>query len=191
MPSARPRSSLTRQIGRRLGIPVDYGVVRGLAQHPEAARLVAVGHAPDDGKLVRLAPRAAAAWREMRAAAARDGIVLLPLSGFRSVARQAVLIRKKLAAGESIEEILRLVAAPGYSEHHTGRALDIGSPDDIALDEEFARTAAFRWLRRHAGEFGFQLSFPRRNPHGIAYEPWHWCWRPARVHSRRPVRRAQ
>ena len=127
----------------------------------------------------------------MCAAAARDGLVLLPLSGFRSVARQTVLIRAKLAAGQSLEKILRLVAAPGYSEHHTGRALDVGSPEDIALDEHFAQTAAFRWLRRHAGGFGYHLTFPRHNPHGIAYEPWHWCWRPKRAQSRRQVRHAQ
>jgi zinc D-Ala-D-Ala carboxypeptidase len=142
----------------------------------EARRLVSIGRAPDDGKILRLTPRAAAAWKRMRAAAARDGIVLLPLSGFRSVARQRAIIREKLADGQRIANILRLVAAPGYSEHHTGRALDLGSPDDLALDEDFARTAAFRWLRRHAAKFGFRLSYPRRNPHGIAYEPWHWCW---------------
>ncbi len=112
----------------------------------------------------------------MRAAAAQDGIVLLPLSGFRSVARQTVLIRAKLAAGQSLESILQLVAAPGFSEHHTGYALDIGSPEDMRLAEKFDRTAAFRWLRRQAGKFGFRLTFPRVNPHGIAFEPWHWCW---------------
>lgn len=188
----QPRATFTRRtssIAGKLGIPADYGATRGLSPCGEATRLVAVGRAPDDGKLVRLAPRAASAWKEMCAAAARNGIVLLPLSGFRSVARQTGLIRKKLAAGQRSEEILRLVAAPGYSEHHTGCALDVGSPEDIALDEHFARTAAFRWLRRHAGEFGFHLSFPRRNPHGIAYEPWHWCWRPKG--PRRQVRRAQ
>ena len=179
MPSRHRQSFVRRidRIARNLGIPADYGAARGLAPQREAARLVSVGRAPDDGKIVRLAPRAAAAWKKMRTAAARDDIVLLPLSGFRSVARQTALIRKKLATGQRIEEILRLVAAPGYSEHHTGRALDVGSPEDIKLDEQFARTAAFRWLRRHAHKFGFQLSFPRHNPHGIAYEPWHWCWR--------------
>jgi zinc D-Ala-D-Ala carboxypeptidase len=159
-----------------LGIPTDYGATRHLRPQREAKRLVMVGRTPDDGRAVRLAPRAAAAWRRMRAAAARDGVVLLPLSGFRSVARQRAIIREKLAGSQRIADILRLVAAPGYSEHHTGRALDIGSPDDLALDEEFARTTAFRWLRRHATKFGFRLSYPRRNPHGIAYEPWHWCW---------------
>ena len=125
-----------------------------------------------------LTPRAAAAWKKMRIAAARDGIVLLPVSGFRSVARQTAIFRKKLTAGQRLADILRLVAAPGFSEHHTGRALDIGSPEHLELDVHFARTAAYRWLRRRAGEFGFVMSYPRRNRHGIGYEPWHWCWHP-------------
>jgi D-alanyl-D-alanine carboxypeptidase len=112
----------------------------------------------------------------MHAAAARDGVALLPLSGFRSVARQAGIIREKLAAGQSLAAILRLVAAPGCSEHHTGRAVDVGSAGAAKLDATFARTAAFRWLQQHAGRFGFRLSYPRKNVHGIAYEPWHWCW---------------
>ena len=173
MPSAR-----LRPLHRALGIPTDYAVTRRLKPQHETQTLVSVGPAPDDGQLVRLAPRAAAAWRQMRAAAVRDGIVLLPLSGFRSVKRQTALIRAKLAVGQSIENILRLAAAPGFSEHHTGRALDIGSPEHIELDEHFSRTPAYRWLRRSADKFGFHLSYPRGNRHGIAYEPWHWCWRP-------------
>ena len=113
----------------------------------------------------------------MRAAAAADDVNLLPLSGYRSVARQARIIRQKLRAGQAIADILRLVAAPGCSEHHTGRAIDIGSPDNQQLDEDFAMTAEFRWLRKHAARFGFRLSYPRGNRHLIGYEPWHWCWR--------------
>ena len=90
---------------------------------------------------------------------------------------QTAIVRAKLAGGKTIAEILRFVAAPGCSEHHTGRALDIGSPEELELDGKFERTAAFRWLRRRAGEFGFHLSYPRGNRHGFGYEPWHWCWR--------------
>lgn len=161
-----------------LGIPADYGRSRHLRLYREAtvSRLVLVGRAADDGQRVRLMPRAAAAWYRMRDAAAADGITLLPLSGFRSVRRQTRNIRRKLAAGEPIDAILRFVAAPGYSEHHTGRAIDIGSPEDVGLDEKFGNTAAFRWLRRRAGEFGFVMTFPRGNRYGFGYEPWHWCW---------------
>ena len=175
--SSRPSCSKGSQIGSvdALGIPANYGVVRRLRRHAEAKRLVAIGRNPD-GDIIKLSPLAAAAWQQMHAAAARDGIVLLPLSGFRSVARQTRIIRRKLAAGEPIDAILQLVAAPGYSEHHTGRAIDIGAPGDPPLAEHFAKTPAFRWLSRRAGEFKFHLSYPRGNRHRIAYEPWHWCY---------------
>lgn len=166
-----------RRLWKRLGIPADYARTRHMPVQRVARSLVSAGPAADDGRPVRLTPRAAAAWRRMRAAAAVDGVSLLPLSGYRSVARQARIIRQKLRAGQKITDILRLVAAPGYSEHHTGRAIDIGSPDNQQLDEDFAKTAGFRWLRKHAARFGFRLSYPRRNHHGIGYEPWHWCWR--------------
>ncbi|MDI1336529.1 MAG: D-alanyl-D-alanine carboxypeptidase family protein [Lacunisphaera sp.] len=166
-----------RAIYRDLGIPADYARTRQLPVQREARTLTLVGRAADDGKPVRLTPRAAAAWQRMVAAAARDNIELLPISGYRSVARQTKIIRRKLAADERIADILRLVAAPGCSEHHTGRAIDIGSPADCKLDEHFAKTAEFLWLRKNAARFGFHLSYPRRNRHRIGYEPWHWCWR--------------
>ena len=163
-------------ISRSLGIPADYARVRHMPLQREARALVFIGRNPD-GRAVRLTPRAAAAWRRMQAAAARDRVPLLPISGFRSVARQTKIIRDKLAAGKKIADILLFVAAPGCSEHHTGRALDIVSPDDPELEERFARTAAFRWLKANAARFRFHLSYPRNNRHGIGYEPWHWCWR--------------
>ena len=115
----------------------------------------------------------------MEAAAAADGVTLLPLSAFRSIARQSTIIRRKLARGQDIATILRVSAVPGCSEHHTGRALDLGTPGHLALEESFARTPAFHWLVKNARRFGFRLSYPRHNSHGINYEPWHWCWRPA------------
>ena len=166
-----------RSIHCALGIPADYPARRHLPVYREARRLVIAARAADDGRPVRLTLRAAAAWQRMQAAAKRDGVVLLPLSGFRSVARQTAIVRDKLAGGESLTAVLRLVAAPGCSEHHTGRALDLGAPDHTGLNADFATTPAFRWLKRRAGEFGFRLSYPRNNPHGIAYEPWHWCWK--------------
>ena len=45
------------------------------------------------------------------------------------------------------------------------------------LEEDFENTGAFDWLSRRASQFGFHLSYPRDNPHGVIYEPWHWAWR--------------
>ncbi len=164
------------RLHRQLGIPPDYAATRHLPWQREAKRLVTIGRNPD-GRILRLTPGTAAAWRRMKQAALDEGHILIPISGFRSVARQTRIIREKLAAGQPIEAILRFVAAPGFSEHHTGRAVDIGGPGALTLEEDFGRTAAFRWLRKHAGKFGFTLTFPRGNRYGIGYEPWHWRWR--------------
>lgn len=169
-------SEAQHRLWAQLGIPADYAQARRLPAQREARNLVAVGR-DQRGRGIKLAPRAAAALSRMQAAAAQDGVALQPISGFRSVARQTKIIREKLAAGKNIRVILRFIAAPGCSEHHTGRALDIGAPGEMDMDERFARTAEFRWLQKHAGHFGFHLSYPRKNPHGIGYEPWHWCWR--------------
>ena len=154
-------------------IPEDYGPNRGLSPRAEATELVPVGTTPD-GREVLMAALPAAAWARMRDAAAAEGIILLPLSGFRSVERQRQIIEAKVAAGQALEDILCVLAAPGYSEHHTGAAVDIGTPGVTPLTEHFARSPAFAWLSSRAADFGFGLSYPQGNPHGIAYEPWHW-----------------
>lgn len=119
---------------------------------------------------------AARGWWAMRAAAARDGVVLEAISGYRSHDYQLGIFERKRARGQHVEEILKVNAAPGYSEHHGGRALDIGTPGEPPAEASFEDTAAFAWLTRHAGDFGFVMSYPRDNPHGIVYEPWHWCF---------------
>jgi D-alanyl-D-alanine carboxypeptidase len=160
-----------------LRIPADYADARRLSFQVEAVELETIATKPD-GREVQVTPATAAAWRQMRAAAARDGITLMAHSGFRSIARQGELIRAKLEAGESLASVLSTLTAPGYSEHHTGRAIDIGEPGSPPVTEAFADTAAYAWLQAHARSYGFTLSYPKDNPHGIRYEPWHWFYSP-------------
>ena len=165
---------MLRELHDELGIPVDYGRSGGPPGYEEARELVEVG--PNlVGRMQRLTPEAAAQWQAMVAAAEADGITLLIVSGFRSYEYQAALIRKKINAGQVITDILEVNAAPGHSEHHTGLAVDIASPGSRPLTEEFETSEAFRWLEANAGRFGFTMSFPRDNPWGIIYEPWHWA----------------
>lgn len=143
----------------------------------EASGLVSVG--PDHlGREAFLTPAAARAWGDMRDAALADGIELIPISAFRSIARQEELLAAKLAKGMTLEQALEYSAYPGHSEHHSGNAIDIGTPSARYLEEEFDTTPAFSWLSTNARRFGFVMSYPRDNPHGIAYEPWHWCHHP-------------
>jgi D-alanyl-D-alanine carboxypeptidase len=166
---------MLRELHAELGIPGDYGLDGTRPAFEEATGLVEVG--PNIvGRMQRLAPPAAAAWATMQAAAAADGVTLLLVSGFRSIDHQAKLFRKKINAGQSVSEILMVNAAPGFSEHHTGRAIDVASPGSRPLTEEFEQSGAFRWLTANAARFGFTLSYPRDNPAGFAFEPWHWAW---------------
>jgi D-alanyl-D-alanine carboxypeptidase len=158
---------------KALGIPAGYAAERHLTLQTEATEIVAA-RVLKDGRELKLTPATEAAWRAMVDAAAADGVTLLLISGFRSVDYQRSILERKLREGQSLEQILRVNAAPGFSEHHTGRAVDIGTPDCPPLEEAFENTDAFRWLARRAGDFGFRLSFPRGNPHGVIYEPWHW-----------------
>lgn len=165
---------MLRELHRELGIRSDYGQATGQPVFDEASELVDVG--PNlVGRMQRLTPLAAARWHAMVTAAASENIILLMVSGFRSVDYQAALIRNKISAGQLIGDILKVNAAPGFSEHHTGRAVDIATPGSRPLTEDFETTVAFGWLQRRAQDFGFAMSYPRENAWGISYEPWHWC----------------
>jgi len=147
----------------------------GHRRHVEAPRskLVSI-QGYDRTELLR--PGAAQAFLRMRSSARRDGINLHLVSGFRSIADQeALYFGIKASRMQSARERARVSAPPGYSEHHTGFALDIC--DDEArggLDESFAERKAFEWLRENARAFNFELSFPLHNSDGVAFEPWHW-----------------
>jgi D-alanyl-D-alanine carboxypeptidase len=126
------------------------------------------------GRMQRLTPVTAQAWADMTAAAADDSIELLIVSGFRSIADQARLIWNKLCDGQDIEAILKVNTAPGFSQHHTGRAIDIATPGVRPLTEPFDESPAFQWLDTHAENFGFRMPYGYNNEWGLTYEPWHW-----------------
>lgn len=119
---------------------------------------------------------AAAAYLSMQEAAKKEGVLLQAASGFRSHADQQILFAKQIKKLGSKKKASRLSAPPGFSEHHTGYAIDIVelNNDKNILTFSFDQTDAFRWLKRHAANYGFEMSFPMNNPMGVSYEPWHW-----------------
>ena len=163
-----------RLLLEELGIPADYGRDGSPPSYAEASDLVDIG--PNlMGRMQSLTTCAAASWQRLAEASGNDGIRLLIVSGFRTVEYQADLIRRKLLAGESIDDILQVNAAPGFSQHHTGAAIDIATPGSRPLTEEFEFSGAFAWLTHNGAEFGFSMTYPRGNEHGFIYEPWHWA----------------
>ncbi|WHN65950.1 M15 family metallopeptidase [Cysteiniphilum sp. QT6929] len=118
------------------------------------------------------------AWLKMQQSALQDGVNLMIVSAFRSYLYQANIILNKLNKGLLLEDILKVSALPGFSEHHTGCALDFTSDEESeVLTEGFEQTKAFKWLSKHAIKFHFSLSYPRDNTYGFIYEPWHWCYK--------------
>lgn len=124
-----------------------------------------------DDYRIYVRPEVRKALVQMAAAARKDGVTLEADSGFRSRSFQRTLIRRRLESGESFDRIIRSVAPPGYSEHHTGRALDFCPSDPI-----FAKSAAYEWLKVNAGNFGFVESMPESTGAGVHWEPWHWLY---------------
>lgn len=173
-PHRRYYQRLSRTLCHSLGITRLHLRAHHLAAHPEASWLQQFPN--DSARAIWLEPRALQAAQAMISAAQTDGVSLRVISGFRGYARQTELIRQKLARGQTLTEILKVSAAPGHSEHHSGRAIDFSEAGETALDEVFASTAAYQWLRASAGRFGFRLSYPEHNPNAIAFEPWHWFW---------------
>lgn len=124
------------------------------------------------------------AFLEMQKAAAADGVTVWMQSGYRSVKYQTSLYERKtkyyLDKGydnaTAKEKAAAVVNPPGFSEHNCGLAADLNSPEHTGLDEGFEKTAAFRWLCEHAGNYGFILRYPKdaEDKTEIIYEPWHW-----------------
>jgi LAS superfamily LD-carboxypeptidase LdcB len=139
------------------------------------SRLVPVGKYRTTGRVVKTLPPAAIAFKKMQEAAHREGVSIIPISGFRTGSYQQKLFANAVKRYGSKEGAARWVAPPGYSEHHTGLALDIGDEAHLECDVEscFERTPAYDWLKKNAARFGFELSFPPGNAR-ISFEPWHW-----------------
>lgn len=147
----------------------------GHLPYPEAPAQDLVGVTPDGS--VKLRKAASAKYQEMANAAAASGIYFAPISGFRSVEdQQHVFFDVKAERRQNASKRAEVSAPPGYSEHHTGYAIDIGdgSVPDTNLSQGFENTQAFKWLEANSASFSFEMSFPKNNRQGVSYEPWHW-----------------
>ncbi len=146
---------------------------RGLPCYDDTRELV-VADVSRSGIEHKLTQAAARSWKAMKAGAADDEVSLILISGFRSFDRQFEIVNRRVGNDESLDDLFCLLAPPGCSQHHTGRALDIGTLGCEPASIEFAHTKAFDWLCHNASQYGFSLSYPEDNAEGYSYEPWHW-----------------
>ncbi|WP_343327422.1 M15 family metallopeptidase [Geitlerinema sp. PCC 9228] len=166
-PSPQPKNTITTQ-------PKADGTLLGHHPYEEAPQEDLVPVVADGSVLLRAA--AAEKFLQMQKAARADGVYLVPLSGFRSIEDQQYLFFEvKAQRGQVTTERAEVSAPPGYSEHHTGYAIDIGDADAPATNvtQKFENTTAFAWLQEHASKYQFELSFPKDSQQ-VSYEPWHW-----------------
>ncbi|MFJ3391023.1 MULTISPECIES: D-alanyl-D-alanine carboxypeptidase family protein [unclassified Lysinibacillus] len=122
-------------------------------------------------------PEARQALNKMFAAAKQQGFDLVAFSGYRSFEYQTTLYNN-YAKRDGQAAADRYSARPGYSEHQTGLAFDIGEngKNSLWLTEEFGETPAGQWLFTHAQDYGFILRFPKNKEDitGYMYESWHY-----------------
>ena len=114
--------------------------------------------------------------KEMQNDAEKDGIYLVLLSGYRSIKLQKqIFYSLKSIRNQIASERARVSAPPGYSEHSTGFAIDIGDAyaRETDFEESFENTSAFKWLKNNAAKYHFRLSFDKKQT-SVDYEPWHW-----------------
>lgn len=155
--------------------PQDNNVVLGHLAYPEAPESELAPITAD--RRIKMRKAAAEKFRAMTQAARSAGVILVPISGFRSVNEQEQLFFDVGAQrNQTPAQRAALSAPPGHSEHHTGYAVDIGDGAAPAtnLQANFDKTKAFQWLQANAARFGFEISFPQDNVQGVSYEPWHW-----------------
>ena len=139
--TARPSSTGKLTAG---GIPVELARY-GNGRVPAAALdSIGGGH--------RLWAPAAEAFTRLKAAAHRAGVSIGVTDSYRSYAQQVDVARRKGLHSQG-----GLAAKPGTSEHGWGKSLD------LRLD-----ASAQRWMRNHAGDYGFTENVSR--------EPWHWTY---------------
>ncbi|MEW5741635.1 MAG: D-alanyl-D-alanine carboxypeptidase family protein [Myxococcota bacterium] len=107
-----------------------------------------------NGKYLR--SDAAAAFNRMKADAARAGVTLTPVSGFRTMAEQTYLYNLYRQGRGN------LAARPGYSNHQQGLSVDVSTGGSYS-------SAAYRWLAANGRRYGFV--------NDVGGEPWHWTYR--------------
>lgn len=119
---------------------------------------------------------AASALETMYAAAANEGVTLITCSSYRSASYQDMLYNNYVSMyGTAVADTIS--ARPGYSDHQTGLAVDIGDHDQATVfTQAMENTVEGQWLYAHAHEYGFILRYPKGKEWitGYSFEPWHY-----------------
>lgn len=115
--------------------------------------------------------------KSMSAAAKAAGAAIGVVSAYRSYGDQQQVFNSWVSRF-GYTRALQVSARPGHSEHQLGLAIDFRSspPDDLQLATQWAGTPAGKWMKAHAWEYGFLMSYPKGGLATVCYdyEPWHF-----------------
>lgn len=162
-----------------------------VASHPDFAVVPA---ALTDGRQVYyLRKETVAAFKEMAAAAQKEGIALRVISATRNFQHQKQIWDAKwtgatLVGGKNLAktepdaakralQILTYSSMPGTSRHHWGTDFDINSLSP-AFFSKGAGKKAYDWLTAHAADYGFAQPYTAGRNKGYNEEKWHWSYTP-------------
>ncbi|MEX2411724.1 MAG: M15 family metallopeptidase [Candidatus Paceibacterota bacterium] len=163
-------------ISKNLGIDLSRFPNLNLSLFMEETELLPIGQ-DIYGRNQYLRNDCAKSWHSLIKFARDNGINILLISGFRSVEYQKSIWEHKLSSGKSVNQIIYNVTPPGYSEHHTGCAIDIITNGYSPFSKRFEESDTFRWLCKNAKLFGLTMTYTKNNYYGITYEPWHWSFK--------------
>lgn len=183
--TARSKTAQTSQPA----VPVPPPFDKARFSHVEAASLWVVVNKTHPLSPKSYAPAKVAVFRDvpiradvkpylikMFATAKQDGVNLSMVSGYRSYSYQKQLFNS-YAKRDGVKAAETYSARPGYSEHQTGLAADIGSADHpgCTLEDCYAKTPAGKWLKANAYKYGFIIRYTDENHAVTDYipEPWH------------------
>ena len=144
----------------------------------EKVELVDTKNAWDED--IKVEKKAYDAYLKLKNAVAKDGVTIELDSTYRSVkAQQELWDRWSADPEKGPEYVKKFVAVPGYSEHHTGLAIDICLRKNGELvydnDEMIADRESFAKIHSKLADYGFILRYleNRQDSTGYTYEPWH------------------
>lgn len=132
-------------------------------------------------------------YHQLASASEKAGYPLVIVSAFRSVAYQQQVFdssvernmsKENLSKEQAVALTKQTVTEPGYSEHHTGLAVDVvdeywynnyQNQAGEVLDAAYGSQAGAKWLANNAFQYGFIIRYPegKEGITGITYEPWH------------------
>lgn len=124
---------------------------------------------------MQLRKDSAASLEKLVSAASNEGLKVKLVSGYRSYATQQSVYSGYVASqGKAYADATS--AQPGYSEHQTGLAADLGAASGkCQLQKCFGDMAEGQWLAANAHKYGFIVRYPKdkQSLTGYDYEPWH------------------